>query len=213
MAFPFLHTLLTFNWNTALGERGQTGLRYNRQTLPTQSEMNALHTAFGIFWTAANSRINAEFAFTGVKAALIQPNGQYPPDSQPMYSTGSVGYGAVTSGPYYPLQVSCAGTLVTTALRGRASKGRMYLPPIAGLLQASDFRWPATSCNQRAATLAAAISGMNSVMGGLAQVMSRVGDGETHSITGVKVGNRADIQRSRDDQVPESYGTTSAVTP
>jgi len=213
MAFPFTHTLVTFNWTTALGERGQTGLRWNRDTLPTQSEMNGLHSAFGIMWGAANTRINVEFTFTGCKAALIQPNGKYPTNSSPMYSTGSAVPGATTSGPYYPLQVATVATLLTTQLRGRASKGRLYLPPIAALLDASNFRYPGTRLNERGATVAAMISGCNSVMGGLAQVMSRVGDGETHSITGVKVGNRADVQRSRDNAVPETYGTKSAVTP
>lgn len=211
VSFPSRHVLLTFRWNTALGEKGQCGIRFRTTTLPTQTALNNIHLNFAGFWSDPLSRINTEFGFTDVKAALIDPEGTYPPTVPPMYSVGAIAYGSITSGPYFPLQVSGAMTLTTAVLRGKASKGRIYLPPIASVLDASNFRWPNSRLVDRCGRFATALTAMNGNMSGPAVVMSRIGAGDSNAITGVKMGNRPDIQRSRDNAVPEVYSAISAV--
>lgn len=201
MPYPLQHQLLTFHWTTGTDEVGQVGIRVARNAPLTQAELDNIHTTWGVFWANPTSQIADRFVFQEVKAATIQPDGKYPPGQDPLYSNGSPVPGGKAGGTLYPLQVTCVATLTTDASRGLASRGRIYLPAIERSMN-SNILIPADSCTARAQNLALALSGINTNMtaGGSVSVISNVGVGNVRPVLGVRIGERADIQRRRDRQ-------------
>lgn len=216
MVYTNRHLYLTIHWkpNTTGEEVGQVGLRFDAPTndaLPTLVANAA--PIVQTFWTAANSGIEGEFDLTYLRLAIIGTDGKYWPDSvaaDHTYPAGVAGGGGTTIGRF-PLQMALVATLNTAKPRGRASKGRIYLPWYNTALD-SSYRYPSASVNARSVTLATMITGLNGVMGWPASVMSKVGSGTKEVITGVSHGTRPDVQRRRADQLPDPRGTISAVT-
>lgn len=213
MPFTSEHQLLTIRWSVPGGqEYAETTCRVNQAVPYTQSQVNAIYGRIKIVWGAADMLIPNYFVLQWLKAATVRPDGTYPPDSEPVYSTGTTQAGWATSSTRYPLQTACVATLTTDRVRGLGSKGRMYLPPMADPLQSTDHRWPATVTQPRANGTVNLINSINLESTGKVCVMSRVGAGVTNVVTGIEVGNRPDIQRSRDKTVPETY-VSAPITP
>lgn len=109
----------------------------------------------------------------------------------------------------YPLQVTCVTTWLTDLKRGRASKGRTFWPT-ALAVGSGDARVTQAKRESLATAARSLITSFNTALsdagsGMRAAVMSNVGDGTSALINGVRVGNRLDIQRRRDNATPELY--------
>lgn len=113
-------------WSTGffIGEEGADAAD------PTQQTADAIRDAWAAFFVHAQSGISAAYRFTQCKVAKLDDNGQTI-DGKVFYSypAGTVA-GVSQSGPL-PAQCSLVVTLLSDRPRGKASKGRMYLPGIA----------------------------------------------------------------------------------
>ena len=207
MVYASTHLYMTFHWQvaSALLEEGQCGFRVNQVSMPNATDREEIATDWLGFWALAGSAVPSYFRMTHVKFALVEPNGLYPDDAlAEIYDYPAVVPGGGGSVRQFPLQVAHALSLTTAAERGRAHRGRVYLPPPSSNLEASD-RWPAGVCQARADALATVIGLWNTHLPGDVSVMSKIGAGTTRAVTGVSVGTRPDIQRRRANQIPEDY--------
>lgn len=214
MTFPFRHLYITAHWTVSGGsnEEGQFGLRTTSQELPSAGEMTNIVTHIQTFWGLAANAISNSFVLDEVKFALVEPNGRYPADFLPEVRTIAPGVpGGASGGDRLPLQTSCVASLRTAALRGRASKGRIYLPPLQSTLNAS-FQWSGAPWTARAVGVAQMIGLINDNLGlNRVAILSRVGTGSFNYVTSVGVGSRPDVQRRRARGQVETY-TSSPVT-
>lgn len=211
MSYSQQHVYLTVHWgNASNAEVGQVGLRFGRTDLPDETHLDGLVTFMQTWWSAAASAIPSVFRMARLKLAIVQPDGKYPPTHVPFehdYDPAIAGGGSSTA--IQALQVAGVTTLGTSAIRGRASKGRIYLPPVAGTLV--DFRFSNTQVGNRAAQCALLVGGLNDVFEAPALVMSRVGLGISREITQVRVGDLPDVQRRRARQLDDNYTTVAVV--
>lgn len=213
MPYPLEHMLLTVRGDAWLQtESWQFGLRLSADATITdtllQSVATAAATPTSTLFTTAGLAVSSNYRLVSLKVAHILPSGLYPATSSPGIHT----YAAPVSGPSatitYP-QVSCAVTTLTIAPRGLASKGRFYLPGTAISLQ-TDGRLLATQADAIEAAVVTWIQALNAISGvASAAVFSKVGVGETRSITGVGVGRVLDTMRSRRRSLAELRTPTS----
>jgi hypothetical protein len=161
----------------------------------------------GLYQTHIAPRLSNVARLTEVKVASLDDAGRYMQD--PSITTGDI-VGTGSTAAFKAPQVALAVSLVT-ARRGPTGKGRFYLPlPTAtpdlgsGLISAADR-------DAAQAGAAAFITALNAnAHPGAVTVVSTKG---YHSpVTGVRVGRRLDVIRSRAGQVSEVFGTPTAVT-
>lgn len=158
---------------------------------------------------------------TEIKLNRIGTDGKYvdPESFTHYYSGGAVG---PTPGNCAP-QLAAVVSLRTAVDRGRASKGRMYLPPMAGWFAPGDDGRVAVSSAQRAArsvsllinslNAAYAGSGTGGDFNGRVAIESDVGAGAWHFVTHTTAGRVIDTMRSRRSSLDEDVQTSSiAIT-
>lgn len=159
-----------------------------------------------------SSSYSSRASFAWLKVNAIQANGRYayPTTNQweeptPIVSgTGSAGYP----------QIATAISTRTDFSRGFAAKGRYFLPlsPEIG----SNGRMTATYAGQLAGDASTFLEQINAVLDpggtgatGLALRVYSAYDAQAHLITSVRVGDVADTQRRRRNQLPELYVASS----
>jgi hypothetical protein len=172
------------------------------------------------WWHSVHELYGSTTTFTHVKLARIQTNGEYNGDaaiasnspSHPAFSAATdFRKGGTSGGRVLPAQIAVVATLLTDTSRGRASKGRIYMPAPhtngMGLNGGLDTPMATTYANATANL----IKNLNNVQGIDAlgvplecSVFSRVGAGVRRKITGVAVGRRFDVQRRRAERFPET---------
>jgi hypothetical protein len=164
---------------------------------------------------AVRALVNNAYFPTGsgvdsIKLNLIGPDGKYVDTANTVLlepETPIVGTGTNR----YPPQIAIAVTLNTAAKRGRASRGRFFLP-IGGQVEADG---------QMSDNVATALAGMattflnaltDAVPGWRPGVASNLGNGTERFVSHVSVGRVYDTIRSRRAAIPEEYvlGTTLA---
>ena len=207
MVYPSTHLLCTLTWkNMQSGvEYGQTGFRVNQSSMPDETAREATQNAWGLSWVAPVLDLSSSFHLIEFKWALIGPDGRYPDGEDSIIApyTPTLAGGDATPNKY-PLQIACAVSLTTDAARGRASMGRMYFPPpSADMTSGGGVVWgdQTTRANQ----IKSAINATNGFLAGQVSVFSKVGTGASRPVTGVRIGNRPDVQRRRARQLPETY--------
>lgn len=217
MSFQIAHKLLTFHGQLWTGNSTETwsfGFRFAPPPSPppiTQAMVDACDAAFRTAWnSAAAVSMAPQHSYQYAKLAPIDVNGRYP-SSSISYQSAAVtlaGKGSSALAPW-PSQCSVAVTLITSkpGARGRASKGRVYLPPLATTISASGLITGTTATNQ-ATWIANLLTSLNAVSGlGTASVMSSIGAGEGYPIYRVTCGLVVDTVRRRRRQLVESYVT------
>lgn len=209
MAYASKHKYLTVHWTMTSSnvEEGQFGIRFNSAADPTTAELNAAVLVVKGWWEVAANLIGDDYRLASLKLATIQPDGHYPDGFSPLiYDYSPVVPGGTSIAiSQFPLQVASVTSLTTAAARGRAHRGRIYLPPIAGNLDA-NYLFSSTNAQARATGCGNMIEGLNTaIVGGAASVMSKIGAGTTRTITGVQVGTRPDVQRRRAGRQAEAY--------
>jgi hypothetical protein len=208
MSYAAKHKYLTVHWTMTASniEEGQFGLRFDSSANPTQTELNACVVAIQGFWGGSSSLIGDDYRLASLKFAAIEANGLYPDGYSPLIHDFSpvVPGGTSLAISQYPLQVASVMSLTTAAARGRAHRGRAYLPPIAGNLDA-NYLFSQANCQTRANAFADLLETLNRVVAGPISVMSRIGAGISRPVTGVECGNRPDVQRRRAGRQAETY--------
>lgn len=162
------------------------------------------------FWLASGSKFAASTWLSWAKLNRIGTNGRY---TEPI--THEVQHNPVAglNASITPWQCSVVMGLSTAQARGRASKGRMYLPPQAQSINA-DGRMSATDRDGILQNFAQLIRDINNWPGidaltGLnlaVHVVSSI-DGTHRPVTAVRAGRVIDTHRSRRTSLTEDYGT------
>lgn len=225
MSYPSSHLYLTLHWADGREplEGGQVGIRFDSVvTEVTQAMVDAAKTHVQTFWQSAGALIPSSYILKYLRLAVIGTDGHYLPGT--FSRDGSYGAGISTSNAsvYHPLQVASVATFKTERPSGIASRGRVYLPPLAAAIGA-DGRWSATVCNNRATALATMLSSLNASTAfsgaGLPAFASVFSKGTSKQpagvrsfIKGVTIGTRPDVQRRRAKNMLEVYGTLAPVT-
>jgi hypothetical protein len=120
-------------------------------------------------------------------------------------------------------QVALVASLMTAQSRGRAHMGRIYLPYGGGLtVDAGNGTVSASTTNQTTANLATCINAINDLDSWMIEaagvtapavyVMSGLGTGTKHIVTGVKADNILDTQRRRRGKLVGTPGTLQAIS-
>lgn len=219
MAFPE-HYLLQFGGDLR-GDIWSCGIRFSKPSLPFDvldaGEQETLADDMAgdiVTWmNAAGSGWSSASKLRYVKFNRITALGRYQDTGathQKTYDTAPFPGSPV--GSDLPNQVAMVVSWVTAAQRGRASKGRIFVPvpgiTIIGAL--GTFASTGSSSVESAATAAAAfLNNLNNqpgidVPGIQASVVSRV-DGTSRPITAVRVGSVPDTMRSRRNALVEAY--------
>ena len=113
-------------WTTSFAIGNETG--GDQANEPTDEEALAISNAWNAIWTPVANGFSSQFKFVGVKVSMVSTDGSSDPSwSKFHYRPVPVAGGA---GPTNPPQIALACTLQTAIPRGRASKGRMFLPGV-----------------------------------------------------------------------------------
>lgn len=207
MAYPSAHYLLSFGGGLPGGEEWSTSLRFTGSdpgTLLIEQALCEEYDAVVVNWFTTYSELSDRNTHQWTKFNYIGTNGRY------VYPfTALVDHGAGATGPYteteYPNQIAIVVTMHTALGRGRASKGRMFLPIPGAGINASTGILESTDRNVITSGMVTFIEALNAVNAlGFATVMSSLETGAQALITGVSVGRVLDTMRSRRTSLEET---------
>jgi len=155
------------------------------------------------FWQSPGV-ISRYAAITSVKLNEIGTDGRYT-QSQTVEWTPAAPI-AGSADELVPPQIALAVTTTTAFRRGYAHAGRFYLPT-PGYTIVNDGRLTAPNVATLGSYLKAYLDGLNTGIGADYElgVVSNVGAGNAHSLTGFKVGRVLDTMRSRRTSLDEEY--------
>jgi hypothetical protein len=176
-------------------------------------------------WFTGNGANMANFSsvvkLTHLKVNRIAVNGHYQ-DSTSIIHNYPANVSGGSTAVSFPPQLATVATLRTAFARGRASRGRMYLPAATGYyVVGADGRASAADAIRIASSVSSLFNnvkaGYSSWLGGgdggNVAVMSNVGLGDWHIVTNVEVGRVVDSMRSRRSSLAEDYqDSTIAIT-
>jgi hypothetical protein len=112
-------------WSTGfwLGREGADAAAVD----PTQAA--AIGAMWSTFFTGASNGVNFRYETTQVKLARMNTDGNTDLENVEYWTPSSAVVGGETGAPF-PAQISLAATLISSNVRGPASKGRMFLPGV-----------------------------------------------------------------------------------
>jgi hypothetical protein len=214
------------------------GLRFagpGLAAVDTDERGDAVAAALAAWWKRSDNCIPQTARLSWVKWNRIGTDGKYVNNN----STRLIMYPqAVTStnSAVYPQQVSLAASWGTDIQRGRGSRGRTFFPTNIPLDPSLGMRVSPAFCASVGDSIVKLIVGLNTAVNGgtavtyptgpfpvpgssqgdaaycMASVMSNIGTGTTGIINKVRIGNRLDIQRRRDNAVEEEYDVSIITT-
>jgi hypothetical protein len=216
MTFSTAHNYLTLHWSVPnVVEVGQVGLRFDGPAVTLQSDVDGIASAAKTWWQQATTNIQPNYNLVSVKVARIGTDGKYVPGATTW--VGAVTQPALaggTGGIQFPLQMATVHTLRTSVLTGLAHSGRIYLPPLAGLISSSQ-QWTQSMVNTANTALAGFLNILDGGPLGDLVVMSfgnaAIPVGPTRSVTGVQTDGRPDVQRRRAAQLTPTPGTVASI--
>jgi len=206
-SYPRNHLLLTVEGDAwAQQEIWQFGLHFDSAVLPANTA--AIDAAIAAWFTASNA---SEYVrYIGFKAAIIAPDGKYPPSHVPLVFTRTQPLsGSSTNGQLVP-QASLAVTLTTALARGRGHAGRIYPPPMAYTIQSNGQILDTT--NAIPPKWVTFLNALITAVGARLVIASQAA-GTFTPVTGIRLGKVVDTQRKRRNHLPESYVTAAIVNP
>lgn len=212
MVYASNYNYLTVHWASVEtpAETGQFGLKFVGGPAADQSSVNNCKGAVQAMWINPSMVLPIFFTLQYLRLATIGPDGKYLPGSiayDGIYSPAVAGV-ANGSNARQPLQVAHAISLTTATPRGHAHRGRVYVPTLGSTFISGPV-WSAADCLNRANAFSAMLSALNAVGIGTLNVMSKIGAGVSHPVTGIAVGNRADVQRRRAKSQVETYSVAA----
>lgn len=216
MAYTGDHVLVAWGGTMPGGEIWTNTLRMrdvNPIGFPDQVAVNGYLTggfkdALTTYWNAVKALIGTGTKLEWMKANRVGTDGKYLDATTNVYTYAAPNAGtAVTN---FPNQVSAVVSTTTGLARGRAHIGRWFLPGIACAVDAATGLLTVAQVTTFANASAAFIGALNdtAVVLGVDQlraaVMSNLGAGVDHDITGVRVGRVPDTQRRRRNKIVEA---------
>lgn len=195
-------------WSTGffLGEEGSDAA--DGSDLAAQ----AILAAWTTFFEHANSRISSAYVTTQVKIAAIDTTGHTELDHVYYAYPGATVDGSQAA-TILPPQCSLVATLLSDRPRGKASKGRMYLPGLALMPELATGKLPAVSVGTIADNLKTFFDALDASFDVPNQlILAAKGTGPVPALTAqndvvetIRVGNVVDTQRRRRNGLAETY--------
>jgi hypothetical protein len=174
----------------------------------SQGALDEIWPAVATWFQSATSPIASHAKLGWLKFNRIGANGKYV-NSTTYRKDWATPLATGVSNASAP-QVSLVATLETGASRGRAHRGRIYLPAPRYPLE-NDGRITAASATAAATSVAGLLTTLNGIASyGSNRVYSNIDAGTSRVITGVTVGRVLDTMRSRRTSLPEER--TAVVT-
>lgn len=215
MALPHRVVRATFSGTMFGGsEIWSTGLYFgwpDRDADPiTGQGLADVSAAWETFFAKPSSAISSQYSYNLLKMSVINNDGKTVADSGVFHAPTSPVLGG-GSPAALPPQVSLVASLTNSTPRGLATKGRMFLPGVSAMVQATgkldSFTRDAIAGNLK--TFFDSIYNDADLPG--QPVLISVGRGPLHTdgnvrlVTQVKVGDVYDTQRRRRNALSESY--------
>ena len=198
----------TEEWSTGffLGEEGADAPD------PTDVTPVDILAAWRTMFESAQSYISASYLTTQCKVAKLDDNGQTIADKV-FYAYPATELNGANTSTVLPPQCSLVVTLLSDRPRGKASKGRMYLPGIAALLSSTTGKLTPTVAGQIAdnmKTFFDSLAGDADIPGEL--ILAAKSSGPLNAIPAqndyvetIRVGDVVDTQRRRRNGLSETY--------
>lgn len=217
-----LHTLVTIGGSLFNEEEWSIGVRLHNGAYDAQTPEginNANQAALEDLWADAAAFVtDQDGAFSSrarlewVKANAIGANGRYAEEGRTVAYFAPQEDWVVGLRDAAPAQNALVYTLRGDRDRGRASRGRFYVPAGRLAIDSATGRIPAASCQGYAAAGARFIEALNDWPGidlpsaPTVHVISELGNpGPIMEVDRVLVGDVVDTQRRRRNQMPETY--------
>jgi hypothetical protein len=185
----------------------------------TQQAAEDILTAWRVFFEHSNSRISNVYLTTQVKTAKIADTGFTVLDQvHYAYPSTTLDGAAVTA--VYPPQCSLVVTLLSDRPRGKASKGRMYLPGFVANINGGTGKISSTDAGQLADNMKTFFDALTSDadFGTDQLILAAKGTGPVPALTAqndwvqtIRVGDVIDTQRRRRNGLPETYVSRTLV--
>lgn len=203
MPYPEPHVKVSFIGDlVGTPETWSFGLRFRASATPGVTSAENLFTLTAAMLTDNTVLMQQGHRLTSVKIALIEPDGRYPEGVEAVEYIAPTPVNGTAQGGHPP-QCSVAVTTLTAVRRGRASKGRFYLPTTARDVNVSGTLNTSDALNM-ATTVAAWVDAITDEMAAPAAVFSNIGVGVVRNIVAVGVGEVVDTQRRRRRQLVEN---------
>lgn len=221
MAYTGNHVLIAWGgtspgseiWTNTLRMRDVNPIGFADQTAVDGWLQAGFKDALTTFWTAIKPYIGTGTTVAWMKANRVGTDGKYLDGTTNLYTYPTPLPGTDTANAIN--QASVVVTTTTGLARGRAHAGRFFLPSMRPFIDGTTGTFSAADSTIFANASAAFLSGLNDEANFVIDqlrccVMSNLGSGTDHDITGVKVGRVVDTQRRRRNKIVE-LGSTAVV--
>jgi len=219
MPFPTAHYVLQFGGDLAPDEIWSNSIRLAAigevvQNLSPAQEVSVLPEIKTLLTTWMENSLSGwsvRSKLRYIKLNLVGTDGTYVSETSsnsafydvPPYVDG-------TGNSPFPNSTAMVVSWATAAVRGRASKGRIFVPSPSLSVIPETGRWALASIQQAGAAAAAFLEGLraNATLASINAVPvvgSKLGTGLFREITAVRVGDVPDTMRSRRNAQQESY--------
>lgn len=184
----------------------------------SQAQVDAIAARWQTFFTASTANISNAYQTTQVKVAEMLADGKTDPLNVVYHTYGTPISGNQVAGPM-PAQISLAATLTSAFPRGRAAKGRMFLPGVNISVSGSNGKLLSGSIPGLVTALRTFLNGVNTdgspsaqlILAAKATTKAPIQPGLNKLVTGVNIGDVYDTQRRRRNGLKESR--TAATIP
>jgi len=221
MAYTGDHVLIAWGgtapggeiWTNTLRMRDINPIGFADQTAVDGWLQGGFKDALATYWTSFKPYIGTGTKLAWMKANRVGTNGKYLDGTTNLYTWPTPLPGTDTANAIN--QASVVVTTTTGIARGRAHAGRFFLPSMRPFIDGTTGTFTSADstvfANGAATFLSALNDAANFVIDQLrCSVMSNLGSGVDHDITGVKVGRVVDTQRRRRNKIAE-LGSTAVV--
>lgn len=176
-------------------------------TAPMVAAIGAMWTTF---FTGNSNNVNFRWQTTQVKAARMNADGSTDTDNVEYWNpSGTVAGGDV--GSPFPAQIALAATLISSNVRGPASKGRMFLPGVHigvgadGRADSGGIGTTATALNTFLSEVNDSVDVPNRIILVSTESVIPLRDSQNKKVEHLRMGNVFDTQRRRRNALVETY--------
>lgn len=217
------HVLLQFGGDIGTTEIWSMGIRLASSIAPDglvahgESWLPDLAEDVEAFVERTSSHLSSDIKLRYVKCNAIGPDGLYKDQENTNVVFFDQDPPQGPDGRQLPNQIACVVTLETAAQRGRASKGRLYVPALSAAIDGATGFFNGSHANDVMNSVRTLLQDINNTPGAdigspEVHVYSNLGDPGPHRlVTHVSCDQRPDVQRRRANQL-EAPRTRNNVT-
>lgn len=191
-----------------------TGFWLGQETSDAAAVTPVMCSAIGAMWqtffTGNSNNVNFRWNTTQVKAARMGVDGATETDQVEYWTPSSTIAGGDAGSPF-PAQISLAATLISSNVRGPASKGRMFLPGVHiglgadGRADSGGIGTTATALNTFLSEVNTSTDVPDKVILVSTESAVPLRDSQNKFVEHLRMGNVFDTQRRRRNALTETY--------